>query len=504
MAEARFDGMLEYLAALRTSTSRAPENLDALFQACMLDLERAPAISMATGSGMLNKLNSSDVPQEWKEAIQQLIQKKVLSGATLSSTGTGAGVGGEKPMQKCMFLQNYFLKTDWDALRDQQDIVRKSHVVAMRMVSIGLMNPTEHTLVSAVAIIYVASHKGPMDELQVNGSHALATLRGLKSMVKALKGQHSGITDYPELPSQLSEDLVRKAFGGEIPVSSPVDSDALHYLQNYLPARDTHASVRALLKPGLAVSRSAGSKQSAFQDFLVQTCMQNGGFQQMQQMLMNGMQDGGNVNLRLLPQKPLPLPAPAQASGEQLALPMQPCVAPAEVRRDPLEAEDAPGQVEVACKQPPSKNVEATASGCKGGQKSTKDVDGMAEAILGFLGEQKSKKANNNRKASPKKPAKNEQLKGQKPKSKASAKPKGTGQNAAPPPKKANAVLPFPGCSKHDPITFGNATVYVCPASSSYRVKLSGEKKDKAFSWKRESGEDAWSRVQKYVFEASA
>ena len=53
------------------------------------------------------------------------------------------------------------------------------------------------------------------------------------------------------------------------------------------------------------------------------------------------------------------------------------------------------------------------------------------------------------------------------------------------------------------PIRYCNVTIYLCPKSSAYRVKLAGEKKDKTFSWKMDGPKQAWSRVRQRVLSVS-
>ena len=140
-------------------------------------------------------------------------------------------------------------------------------------------------------------------------------------------------------------------------------------------------------------------------------------------------------------------------------------------------------------------------------------VDAMANDILAAIGGQKRKKT-----------AAEETTEGDDvpmPKVKAKSKPKGKAKatakktsavakakstppktkNAAPKasPKKKKEVLPFPGTAAHEPVRHKNATVYICPKSSNYRVKLDGEKKDKAFSWKRQDAKEAWVQVKEYI-----
>ena len=119
---------------------------------------------------------------------------------------------------------------------------------------------------------------------------------------------------------------------------------------------------------------------------------------------------------------------------------------------------------------------------------SRKDVEQMADAILDVISEKPppKPKAKAKAKASTKK---------------AAAKP--TVQPEEPPSKKSKATFPFPGEGPGKPIRYCNVTIYLCPKSPSYRVKLAGEKKDKTFSWKMDGPKQAWSRVRQRVLSVS-
>lgn len=81
-------------------------------------------------------------------------------------------------------------------------------------------------------------------------------------------------------------------------------------------------------------------------------------------------------------------------------------------------------------------------------------------------------------------------------KPKAKAKP-----TAKPEAKKKCEDLKFSGILEQPAKHVGNATIYTCPKSSSWRVKKMGDKKDKAFSWKKGTPQDVWKRVMEYVKE---
>lgn len=119
-----------------------------------------------------------------------------------------------------------------------------------------------------------------------------------------------------------------------------------------------------------------------------------------------------------------------------------------------------------------------------------KDVEQMADAILDVISEKPPPKPKAKAKAKAKASTK-----------KAAAKP--TVQPEEPPSKKSKATFPFPGEGPGKPIRYCNVAIYLCPKSSSYRVKLAGEKKDKTFSWKMDGPKQAWSRVRQRVLSVS-
>ena len=113
-----------------------------------------------------------------------------------------------------------------------------------------------------------------------------------------------------------------------------------------------------------------------------------------------------------------------------------------------------------------------------------KDVEDMAKEVLKAIEKPPSKV--------PKVP---------KAKNKAAPKKKATGAaqtEAKEPPPKTKGVLQFPG-EAGGPVRYSNVTIYVCPNSFSYRVKVNGEKKDKSFSWKMDGAKGAWNRVKTHV-----
>eukprot|EP00438_Fugacium_kawagutii_P009737 Skav210509 [mRNA] locus=scaffold601:541301:542722:+ [translate_table: standard] len=468
MAEARFAGMLDYLAALkRNKLTSDPSKLDALFQACMVDIENAPPIAMGSGTSILKMLAEADVPENWRLDLSNLVQKKVQAGMG----SEGLKPKGEKKTQLCENLPNYFLKSDWDNMAADAGVLKKCLIMANRMAVLGLLNPDEPTAVAVVAIAYVAAHKGPMDELRVNPVSALSNVRAFKTHIHGLKGyKKADIKIFPGDPAELPPDLLRRAYGQQMPVKCQVDESAVRFLRDVLPARDSHASIRGMCgKPGLQhLQASQENPQLQLATAL----------REFKQLLFQEGPD--NVQLTMLPpKKNKQLLGLGFDSGRSAGSSRDP-PAPGPVEPDEALFKDE----EEAAPKAEEKEVPATAPS----QSAKKDVGGMAKDILEVI---------------EKKPAATQKKTAAKPKadskSKAAPKKKAALPNKEePPPKKAKASLPFPGESG-EPVRCGNVTIYLCPKSMSYRVKLAGEKKDKAFSWKMDGAKACWARVKEHV-----
>lgn len=81
---------------------------------------------------------------------------------------------------------------------------------------------------------------------------------------------------------------------------------------------------------------------------------------------------------------------------------------------------------------------------------------------------------------------------------KSGAKPKG---KAAAKAKAGSLHLKWPGTKAQEPIHARGHIIYVCPQSSNYRLRKSGERNDKAFSWKAVDPHVAWKRLVTHLSE---
>ena len=227
----------------------------------------------------------------------------------------------------------------------------------------------------------VVNHQGPMDELRLNPVNALANVRSFKNHIRGMKGfQKCEIRVFPADPSELPEDLFRKAYGQQLPVQCQVDEVAVRFLRDILPARDTHASIRGMCgKPGLqhfqGMSGSSGGS-------LVQA------FQELKNMLNNGQAQAAEVTL-LPPRKHKKLLAleggdGTASAGSAAAFDMATGASPDSAAKDlaKLEPEKHEQATQPAEALP---EVEETEVQEKPG-KSQKNVDEMADEIMGVLG----------------------------------------------------------------------------------------------------------------------
>ena len=194
---------------------------------------------METGAKLLRQLSQAGIGEEWEQQLAELVEEKV------AAEPVEDGKKKDPKTQHCQNLQNYFLENEWKALLEEKPLLQKVSLIAKRMAMIGLKSPNEPTAVAGVAIAFLASHKGPAEDLQWNAVKALSTLHDLKMVVRAQRAYDmSNMKRYPHDPAELPEDLLRRAYGTEKPVACPLDAAGLLFLRKALPARDTHASVR--------------------------------------------------------------------------------------------------------------------------------------------------------------------------------------------------------------------------------------------------------------------
>ena len=468
MAAARVEGFLDYLSALKQSNV-ACDNQQLLRQ-CIADISAAPNVSMEVAATLLRRLAASDaVPDTWREQLVATLQAKVHTHATQ---------GGEQKekaaVQTCQALDAYFLEEEWANMRAGSFSARMSLVVN-RMADLGLVNADENTYVHALSVVYLSGHKGPVQDLRISGFAALNALRDLKKLVRAQRKRglvHSGVALYPRDPLELPKAVHQLAFGDKVPLPSPLDPKSLLYMQNSLPARATHTSVR-------------GSSSVAPQNLGAQM-QEMHMFQQFQNFAKFMSEQSGQ----------------AQADAEPVITYFQPHRGGAGKLQDGvdgMQAGQAPGEnTEVTPAQQeaapvPERKRLANVAASSGSAKSVEDMAKEIQGVLALTSAKKQKKEKEKEKAEqPHAP--------QKVKAKATGKAKAKAllaKGADEDPKRED--LPFPGIEKQEPLRHEKASIYVCPNSMSFRVKVHGQRCDRSFSWKARTADAAWNNLQEYL-----
>ena len=93
-----------------------------------------------------------------------------------------------------MYSRNYLSNADWDVLQNQRiDFNTKSRTVIARLISVGVKNPTEGTMVSLTALVYMAAHPGPPGTLEVEPALAYSTRCDLKCLLRVEATGHNNL-----------------------------------------------------------------------------------------------------------------------------------------------------------------------------------------------------------------------------------------------------------------------------------------------------------------------
>lgn len=427
-----------------------------LVESCLRDFLRGPGIELTEGTDMANMVNAATLPGWMRDEILQAVHDKVVQ-------QNESPPSKRNSMQRNMHLFNYFTQEEWEVMRSETlGMNLKLHTLKNRCQSIGLTCPTEPTYVLANVILHLAAHHGPPEAFQVDARKALRVLKDVKTVIKlgSKRGTHSGIEIYPSNPTDLPQPLRGNAYS-QPAVPCPLDLPSIERLVQVFPARDTHGDVRNL-PSGRSSLRDDGLR-GMLCNALVDRVLGGGAGNSCEGLLM--LENGPVLKKR----------------KSQLAL------------EDGSVHEGKPNN-NVESK---ADEIEAEASETKQ-SKETKSAEDMAQEIREQLESNKTTKKS----GAPQAP----KAKG-KAKAKTSAKSKPVHSKTAASSEyctvKTLKSMGCPGTKAASPYHLEHATVYTCPNSSSWRVQKKGDKKDRAFSWKKEDIKATWKRVIGYLEEVS-
>ena len=469
--------MLDFLRALGESAD--PEKMEAtqrqMLRQCLADLQAGPAVALGEATEMLRHVQNAKLPAAFKEELVSCVKDKASGGVSVPAQTAKA----EGKTQRHDYVYNYLTGLDWQTLRsDDASKESKRQLLGRRLFFVGLKFPAESCFKLLLAILLLSCHHGALECFTLDHVEAFKELEKMKKTVRATLGTAScsGIKDYPEKVAELPEELRKAATRDGEPARCPLDVACLTSLTTQLPARKTHSSVAAMNVPF-----KASKKDGPFNDFMQMA---------MWQMMQNSCRaNPSNANLTFFQG------ADASAGNKRQKLAIE------DVGAGPSSQVSRKQEPEAAepCKQlalpsqPQHEDHEDEAA-------QAESVDKMALA----LAEQLQANKTPSRKAP--KELETGTPDGDKKKAPPKAKAKAKGKAKASAAKKAGSVLdlPFPGVSTKPPLRLSCCTVYTSTKAKAWRVQLSGQKKDKAFSWKSRSPADAWASVKTYLADVGA
>ena len=144
--------------------------------------------------------------------------------------------------QTHLFLYNYLTRRDWDCIVNSQSEIEKLNTLVNRSLRIGLLNPTEKTVVAVVSLMFVASR------VAAGPDESLATVDKYKSINKATRESGSYAQTFAMFPSDISEFIFAHGSSyddDDLPIPCPVSVNDIEQRRSCMPARRTHKSLQA-------------------------------------------------------------------------------------------------------------------------------------------------------------------------------------------------------------------------------------------------------------------
>ena len=193
----------------------------------------AAAILRALGDDG-NEVLCQAFTQTQRRALGSWIMEKSDSGESIAKPKTVTRAA----QQEHFFFHNYLTATDWSVLTSSQySIDDRLHVLSERALAIGLLNPTEKSVVAIIALMKVAGnlHLSPRQSLD----HG-------ETFKKCLKTRRPGLA---QTRLKFQEDVTAfvlehpEGYAGDIPVEPPIDVIAVGMHRRVMPSRKTHNSV---------------------------------------------------------------------------------------------------------------------------------------------------------------------------------------------------------------------------------------------------------------------
>ena len=446
---------LEEDAFLRAAQSRTLELLS--------EIRNMTCIPVSQATKFLKDLADGPLPDDNKKTLVVAINSVATTSGEASPP---SGSGKRASLQRHMYMHNYLTAQDWDNLQCMHvDFNTKARVIVSRMSALGIKNPSETTMVSVTALMYLAAHTGPPATLQVNAMHAHSTLCDLKCMLKLWKGRAASLLDFPQSPQDFKKsepEVYAAAYADGEPEPNRIDERGLQALKAVIPARRTNTAVGAV--PAAARMNSKDQDLSGMLTNILRQAAAEPALPGLTIFSKRGQHTG------VAPSRRPTLLALAGVGAEQptsVAAPLAAASAGTPKEEDAPKEEEAPPKDTKVPEEPKPDDKK---------KQSQKTVTAMAADLLTRIS--KAKQSHTNLKK----------------------RPASAAMEDNPAPKKnAKETLGFPGIDAKPPQIYNNFKIYTSTHSKSWRVQKIGDRLDKAFSWKLQGPEAVWKRLTAYV-----
>ena len=202
------------------------------------------AASVAEASSALKALSDSGDPVIL--AAFSADQRKALAASITSGCQPGAGCAqatniGKAQNQEHFHMFNYLTRGDWDVLLNAQQMELKLRALIDRSMKIGLVNPSEKTVVALVSLLLVASR------ISAGPSESKSMIEDYKRANKIARRNGHFIRTFNKFP-QLVEDFVLAHPAAypedDQPIPCPIQIQSIENRRHATAARKTHSSLQ--------------------------------------------------------------------------------------------------------------------------------------------------------------------------------------------------------------------------------------------------------------------
>jgi hypothetical protein len=242
---------MEYVAVASLAGANEGSLYDSSVASLMKKFGEVRSVPLVEATNMLELVASSVLPKAKQSILAECINAKVLL-AGESSTA--------KKMQSHNHVEAYLTGVEWDQLKNT-DVYSDTdclHMLAGRMLRIGLLHPSEPTSKNIVSLLTAARANAG------TGVTGLELIREFKAIHKSLApGYHEcaqGPTTYPsttETFKALQPAIFAEAYKGEAaPVPSKIPRVQILRVQYAQPCRSTKASCKGVPPQKAAASNS--------------------------------------------------------------------------------------------------------------------------------------------------------------------------------------------------------------------------------------------------------